>query len=78
MEWRRQACSTFSVPLTFVAIYAAGAMYSTADDLLAFANDLFGGRLVNAESLKLMVTPGLPATSRPAASTGAKACFRTP
>ncbi|HEX6903935.1 MAG TPA: serine hydrolase domain-containing protein [Thermoanaerobaculia bacterium] len=39
--------------------YAAGAMYSTAADLLTFANALFGGKLLKKETLALMVTPGL-------------------
>jgi D-alanyl-D-alanine carboxypeptidase len=39
--------------------YAAGAMYATAHDLLAFANALFGGKLVSAASLALMIQPGL-------------------
>lgn len=39
--------------------YAAGGMYSTARDVLAFASALFGGRLLGPESLALMLTPGL-------------------
>lgn len=39
--------------------YAAGAIYSTADDVLAFANALFGGRLLKAETLARMFKPGL-------------------
>ena len=39
--------------------YAAGGMYSTVDDLLAFSNALFGGKLLEKESLALMFTPGL-------------------
>jgi D-alanyl-D-alanine carboxypeptidase len=39
--------------------YAAGAMYSTADDLATFAEALFGGRLVKAASLRALMTPGL-------------------
>jgi CubicO group peptidase (beta-lactamase class C family) len=39
--------------------YAAGAMYSTADDLLAFASALFSGKLVSAASLALLIKPGL-------------------
>lgn len=39
--------------------YAAGAMYSTAQDVLAFANALFGGKLLKKETLALMATPGL-------------------
>ncbi|HZN98618.1 MAG TPA: serine hydrolase domain-containing protein, partial [Gemmatimonadales bacterium] len=39
--------------------YAAGAMYSTTEDLLKFAIALFGGRLLKRETLALMVKPGL-------------------
>jgi D-alanyl-D-alanine carboxypeptidase len=39
--------------------YAAGAMYSTVEDLLAFSNALFGARLLKPESLALMTRPGL-------------------
>jgi D-alanyl-D-alanine carboxypeptidase len=39
--------------------YAAGGMCSTARDVLAFSNALFGGRLLKPESLALMLTPGL-------------------
>lgn len=39
--------------------YAAGAMYSTTDDLLAFASALFSGTLVSAASLALLIKPGL-------------------
>jgi CubicO group peptidase (beta-lactamase class C family) len=39
--------------------YAAGGMYSTADDLLKFSNALFGGRLLKPETLSLMLKPGL-------------------
>jgi len=39
--------------------YAAGAVYSTADDLLAFASALFSGKLVSAASLALLIKPGL-------------------
>lgn len=39
--------------------YAAGAMYSTVQDVLAFANALFGLKLLKKETLALMVTPGL-------------------
>jgi D-alanyl-D-alanine carboxypeptidase len=38
---------------------AAGAMYSTAGDLLLFSNALFSGRLLHQASLKEMMTPGL-------------------
>jgi CubicO group peptidase (beta-lactamase class C family) len=39
--------------------WAAGAMYSTADDLLAFARALYGGRLLRPATLRAMLTPGL-------------------
>jgi CubicO group peptidase (beta-lactamase class C family) len=39
--------------------WAAGAMYSTADDLLAFAHALYGGRLLRPATLRAMLTPGL-------------------
>lgn len=39
--------------------YASGSMYSTAQDVLAFANALFGLKLLKKETLALMVTPGL-------------------
>lgn len=37
----------------------AGAMYSTVDDVLAFADALFGARLVDRDSLARLLTPGL-------------------
>lgn len=39
--------------------YAAGAMYATAGDLLAFADALFGGRLLRPASLARMTAGGL-------------------
>jgi D-alanyl-D-alanine carboxypeptidase len=39
--------------------YAAGAMYSTVDDLLAFSNALFRAKLIKRETLALMIKPGL-------------------
>jgi len=39
--------------------YAAGGMYSTVNDVLAFSNALFGGRLLEEETLALMFKPGL-------------------
>lgn len=39
--------------------YAAGSLYASADDVLAFANALFGGKLLKPASLALMTTPGL-------------------
>jgi len=38
---------------------AAGGMYSTTGDLMKFANALYGGKLLTAASLDLMLTPGL-------------------
>ncbi len=39
--------------------FASGAMYSTTSDLLSFANALFGGKLLKADTLELMLKPGL-------------------
>lgn len=39
--------------------YAAGSLYASADDVLAFANALFGGKLLKPASLARMTTPGL-------------------
>lgn len=39
--------------------YAAGGLYSTVDDLLKFANALYGGKLMSSASLNLLLTPGL-------------------
>jgi CubicO group peptidase (beta-lactamase class C family) len=39
--------------------YAAGGLYSTAADLLAFSNALYGGKLLSAGSLQALLTPGL-------------------
>lgn len=39
--------------------FAAGAMYSTTPDLLKFSNALFGSKLLKAETLALMIKPGL-------------------
>lgn len=39
--------------------YAAGAMYSAAEDVLKFSNALFGGGLLKAKSLALLTKPGL-------------------
>ncbi|HEY0232426.1 MAG TPA: serine hydrolase domain-containing protein [Dokdonella sp.] len=39
--------------------YAAGALYSTTDDLLTFSNALFGLKLINQASLDLLTQPGL-------------------
>jgi D-alanyl-D-alanine carboxypeptidase len=39
--------------------YAAGSMYSTANDVLKFSNALFGSKLIKKETLGLMIKPGL-------------------
>jgi CubicO group peptidase (beta-lactamase class C family) len=39
--------------------YAAAGMYSTVGDLLTFADALYGGRLITAESLEKLLVPGL-------------------
>ena len=39
--------------------YAAGAMYSTAADVLKFSDALFGSRLLKKETVALMTRPGL-------------------
>jgi CubicO group peptidase (beta-lactamase class C family) len=39
--------------------YAAGAMYSTAADLMRFSDALFGAKLIRKDTLALMLTPGL-------------------
>lgn len=39
--------------------YAAGAMYSTAADLLKFSHGLFGLKIIGRDALSQMLTPGL-------------------
>jgi len=39
--------------------FAAGGMYSTTGDLMKFARALYGGKLLSATSLDLMLRPGL-------------------
>ena len=39
--------------------YAAGGLYSTVDDLRAFADALYGERLIGAAKLAALLTPGL-------------------
>ena len=39
--------------------YAAGAMYSTTDDLLKFSKALFAGRLIAPATVQQMIRPGL-------------------
>ena len=38
--------------------WSAGAIYSTTGDLLKWEHGLFGGKILNADLLKLMMTPG--------------------
>lgn len=38
--------------------WAAGSIYSTTGDLLKWEHGLFGGKILSADSLKLMTTPG--------------------
>ncbi len=38
--------------------WSAGSIYSTTGDLLKWEHGLFGGKILNADSLKLMTTPG--------------------
>jgi CubicO group peptidase (beta-lactamase class C family) len=38
--------------------WAAGSIYSTTGDLLRWEQGLFGGKILSADSLKLMTTPG--------------------
>jgi D-alanyl-D-alanine carboxypeptidase len=46
-------------PIYIENYYAAGGLYSTADDLSKFSNALYGGKLVNNNSLKLIIQPYL-------------------
>ncbi len=39
--------------------YASGAMYATPRDLLAFANALFGGKILGKDSMAQLLAPGL-------------------
>jgi CubicO group peptidase (beta-lactamase class C family) len=47
------------LPVYFQNWDAAGAMYSTAGDLLKFANALYGGDLISKASLAKLLEPGL-------------------
>jgi Beta-lactamase len=38
-------------------VYAAGALYSTVEDLLTWESGLFGGKLLSESSLQKMITP---------------------
>ncbi|RKO68332.1 class A beta-lactamase-related serine hydrolase [Sphingobacterium puteale] len=48
-----------NIPMFIENWYAAGAMYSSPEDLLKFSNALFGLKLIRKKSLDLMLTPGL-------------------
>lgn len=47
------------LPIYYSNWFAAGAMYSTADDIAKFAEALFGGKLLRVPVLKQMFTSGL-------------------
>lgn len=48
-----------NIPMFIENWYAAGAMYSSPQDLLKFSNALYGLKLISKKSLDLMLTPGL-------------------
>lgn len=50
---------TNDLPFYTENLYAAGGMYSTADDILKFSDALFGGKLLKKETLERMFTSGL-------------------
>ncbi|WP_346660484.1 serine hydrolase [Nannocystis sp. ILAH1] len=50
---------TNDLPVYMENWFAAGAMVSTADDLLKFADALFAGALLQPDSRERMLTPGL-------------------
>jgi len=47
------------MPVYYENWYAAGGMYSTPDDLLAFADALYGNKLLRPETVRQLLTPGL-------------------
>lgn len=47
------------MPVYYENWYAAAGMYSSADDLLAFAEALYGGKLLKPETLEKLLKPGL-------------------
>lgn len=51
-QFRNADFTNMSVP------YAAGALRSTAEDLARWNGDLYGGKLLKPESLKVMLAPG--------------------
>jgi CubicO group peptidase (beta-lactamase class C family) len=58
--WREdQRILMNDLPVYFQNLDAAGGMYSTVDDLHAFAEALYGGQLLLPGSLELLLTPGL-------------------
>jgi hypothetical protein len=56
---REEGATTFYAddPMYIENYFAAGAMYSTIDDLLRFDQGLFGMHLLKKETLALMLTP---------------------
>ncbi|HEX2211702.1 MAG TPA: serine hydrolase domain-containing protein [Longimicrobium sp.] len=46
------------LPVYWENWYAAGGMYSTAADLLAFADALYGGRLLGEDAMRRLLAPG--------------------
>ena len=50
---------THDLPVYWENWYASGAMYSTTADLADFSDALFSGKLLSADSLQLLLTPGL-------------------
>ena len=48
-----------NLPVYYENWYAAGSMYSTAEDLLKFNQALFSLKLIGQKSLDLLLTPGL-------------------
>ena len=50
---------THDLPVYWENWYAAGAMYSTVDDLMRFSTALFGGKVLRPSTLDQMLVPGL-------------------
>jgi CubicO group peptidase (beta-lactamase class C family) len=48
----------YAHPMSLSVPWAAGAMYSTTGDLLRWERGLFGGKVLSADSLRAMTTPG--------------------